>query len=39
MAKNDEPVDPDYEAPVLEALGTVEDFTEGTDISVVVELP
>ncbi len=40
MTTSEENVDMTYEAPVLEALGSVEEYTtQGTDLSVVIEIP
>lgn len=39
MADNDEAVERDYETPTLEPLGTVEEYTSQTDISIFGELP
>lgn len=39
MSGSDEVVDTAYEAPALEALGTVEEYTtQGTDISIVIDI-
>lgn len=39
MAKHEEPMEQDYEAPTLESLGTVEEYTSQTDISIIADLP
>jgi hypothetical protein len=36
MHEQEATADRDYEAPALEELGTVEDYTEGTGISIIL---
>lgn len=38
MRDQDAAAERDYEAPVLEELGTVEEYTEGTGISIILEI-
>jgi hypothetical protein len=38
MRDQDAAAERDYEAPTLEELGTVEEYTEGTGISIVFDI-
>lgn len=39
VTASEDNVDPTYEAPALEALGSVEEYTtQGTDISIIIDI-